>query len=166
MGPQSMLMAGPFIGMLIFLEHQGFWTVLMRSIQISSSYFLKLALGLILGIYRRFSWEPGEEYIYDIITNLNHWSTGWTDWNLVLDMNGGPNWANNVVDAPIIVNPENGEFYKNPMYYGLAHFSKFLPEGSYRIKHEMTGYDSDRIESVAFERPAGALVLIVNNQHT
>ena len=21
--------------------------------------------------------------------NLNHWSTGWTDWNLVLDMNGG-----------------------------------------------------------------------------
>jgi len=111
------------------------------------------------------SWERGQEYINDIITNLNHWSTGWTDWNLALDMNGGPNWANNFVDAPIIVNAENDEFYKNPMYYGLAHFSKFLPEGSFRIKHEMTGYDSDRIKSVAFERPDGALVLIVTNEH-
>ena len=25
---------------------------------------------------------------------------------------GGPNWANNFVDAPIIVNPETDEFYK------------------------------------------------------
>ena len=28
------------------------------------------------------SWERGQEYINDIITNLNHWSTGWVDWNL------------------------------------------------------------------------------------
>ena len=35
------------------------------------------------------SWERGQEYTNDIIENLNHWSTGWTDWNLVLDMNGG-----------------------------------------------------------------------------
>ena len=69
---------------------------------------------------------------------MNHWSTGWTDWNLVLDMNGGgfflnvdddngnddagPNWANNFVDAPIIVNRDTDEFYKQPMYYSLAHF--------------------------------------------
>ena len=25
---------------------------------------------------------------------------------------GGPNWANNFVDAPIIINPETDEFYK------------------------------------------------------
>ena len=28
------------------------------------------------------SWERGQEYINDILTNLNHWSTGWVDWNL------------------------------------------------------------------------------------
>ena len=28
------------------------------------------------------SWERGQEYVNDIITNLNHWSTGWVDWNL------------------------------------------------------------------------------------
>ena len=62
-----------------------------------------------------------------------------------LDMNGGPNWAYNYVDAPIIVNEEEDEFYKNPMYYGLAHFSKFLPEKSFRIESDMSGYDADRI---------------------
>ena len=60
-------------------------------------------------------------------------------------MNGGPNWAYNFVDAPIIVNEEQDEFYKNPMYYGLAHFSKFLPQGSVRIDQQLQGYDSDRI---------------------
>ena len=60
-------------------------------------------------------------------------------------MNGGPNWAYNFVDSPIIVNKETDEFYKNPMYYGLAHFSKFLPQNSVRIEHKMEGYDADRI---------------------
>ena len=35
--------------------------------------------------------------------NSNYWSSGWVDWNLVLDINGGPNWAENYVDAPVIV---------------------------------------------------------------
>ena len=109
------------------------------------------------------SWERGQEYVNDVITNLNHWATGWVDWNLgqslrqqlsvdnidispsALDMNGGPNWAYNYVDSPIIVNKETDEFYKNPMYYGLAHFSKFLPQDSVRIEHKMEGYDAERI---------------------
>ena len=28
------------------------------------------------------SWERGQEYVNDVITNLNHWATGWVDWNL------------------------------------------------------------------------------------
>ena len=32
------------------------------------------------------SWVSGEEYLYNIIEDLNHWVTGWTDWNLALDM--------------------------------------------------------------------------------
>ena len=38
------------------------------------------------------------------------------------DDDAGPNWANNFVDAPIIVNRDTDEFYKQPMYYSLAHF--------------------------------------------
>ena len=54
--------------------------------------------------------------------DLNHWVTGWLDWNLALDMNGGPNWANNQVDSPIIVDAERDLFYKQPMFYHLGHF--------------------------------------------
>lgn len=36
--------------------------------------------------------------------DTNNWCGGWVDWNLVLDLQGGPNWVANYVDAPIIVN--------------------------------------------------------------
>lgn len=78
-------------------------------------------------------WTRLENYVSNIIDDMNHWSTGWVDWNMALDMQGGPNWAYNFVDSPIIVNKENNEFYKNPMFYGLGHFSKFMLPGSKRV---------------------------------
>jgi len=53
---------------------------------------------------------------------LNNWAVGWVDWNMVLDMEGGPNWVENFVDSPIIVNAKNDEFYKQPTFYHLGHF--------------------------------------------
>jgi glucosylceramidase len=52
---------------------------------------------------------------------------------MVLDLGGGPTYINNFVDSPIIVNATGGEFYKQPMFYHLGHFSKFVPMGSVRI---------------------------------
>lgn len=43
--------------------------------------------------------------------NLQHWVSGWTDWNLALDVKGGPNWAKNNVDSPIIVNAVSSLFF-------------------------------------------------------
>jgi len=51
------------------------------------------------------SWQRGVAYALDIIENFNHYMAGWIDWNLVLDKKGGPNWAKNEVDAPIITDP-------------------------------------------------------------
>ena len=48
---------------------------------------------------------------------MNNWVTGWVDWNLVLDEKGGPNWAGNTVDSPIIVNSTVDEFYKQPVVF-------------------------------------------------
>lgn len=48
------------------------------------------------------SWERAEYYAHNIIEDLNHWLTGWVEWNLVLDTTGGPNWAGNQVDSPVI----------------------------------------------------------------
>lgn len=45
---------------------------------------------------------------------------------LGLDLQGGPNWAGNFVDAPIIVNKKADEFYKQPMFYIMGHFRYVL----------------------------------------
>ncbi|XP_014678234.1 PREDICTED: glucosylceramidase-like [Priapulus caudatus] len=68
------------------------------------------------------SWKRGENYAHSITEDLNNWAIGWTDWNLALNTNGGPNWAKNFVDSPIIVNAETDEFYKQPTYYAIGHF--------------------------------------------
>nr|XP_025970929.1 glucosylceramidase-like [Dromaius novaehollandiae] len=78
-------------------------------------------------------WERGSQYSHSILSNLNNYVTGWTDWNLALDLQGGPNWSKNYVDSPIIVDGSKDIFYKQPMFYHLGHFSKFIPEGSRRF---------------------------------
>ncbi|XP_010217308.1 PREDICTED: glucosylceramidase-like [Tinamus guttatus] len=63
------------------------------------------------------SWERGNQYSHSILTNLNHFVAGWTDWNLALDLEGGPNWVKNYVDSPVIVDRDKDVFYKQPMFY-------------------------------------------------
>jgi len=77
------------------------------------------------------SWKRGEIYATNIINiliifieNLSHWVSSWIDWNIALNTNGGPNWNGNYVDSPIIVNSTADEFYKQPMFYVIGHFSK------------------------------------------
>ncbi|XP_067003780.2 lysosomal acid glucosylceramidase [Anabrus simplex] len=115
--------------------------------------FVKVKLG---------AWERGESYMTDILQDLNHWIAGWIDWNLALDLQGGPNWAKNYVDAAIIVNTTADEFYKQPMFYALGHFTKFLPEGSIRISIEPQKQRG--IETVAFITPDNAFVIVLYNE--
>ncbi|XP_077513151.1 lysosomal acid glucosylceramidase-like [Amblyomma americanum] len=111
------------------------------------------------------SWERAELYATDILEDLNHWVTGWTDWNLALNTGGGPNWAQNFVDSPIIVNATAQEFYKQPMYYALGHFSKFVPRGSVRIDSRLEGGTAAaKLEYAAFKTPDSAVVVIVLNK--
>ncbi|XP_039558174.1 lysosomal acid glucosylceramidase-like isoform X10 [Passer montanus] len=67
-------------------------------------------------------WERGDHYSYSILTVMNHFVSGWTDWNLALDLQGGPNWVKNFVDSPVIVDGSKDVFYKQPMFYHLGHF--------------------------------------------
>uniref|UniRef100_A0A8D2MZU9 Glucosylceramidase n=1 Tax=Zonotrichia albicollis TaxID=44394 RepID=A0A8D2MZU9_ZONAL len=67
-------------------------------------------------------WERGDHYSYSILTVMNHFVSGWTDWNLALDLGGGPNWVKNFVDSPVIVDGSKDVFYKQPMFYHMGHF--------------------------------------------
>lgn len=107
------------------------------------------------------SWERGERYILNIIQNMRHWHTGWVDWNFALDMLGGPNWVNNNADAAIIINADRDEFYKQPMYYAIQHFSKFVLPGSHRILIDET----KDVKSVAFITPLNQTVVVLYNRN-
>ena len=67
--------------------------------------------------------------------------------------------------ALIIVNPEANEYYKNPTFYALGHFSKFLPPGTQRVGINPEIFDNEKgnLQSGLFERPDGGNVLIVIN---
>ena len=70
-------------------------------------------------------YAPVNRYARDIIGCLNHWVQGWIDWNMVLDRQGGPNWAKNWCVAPVIVDVDNDEVYYTPLSM-FQHFSKFI----------------------------------------
>ncbi len=119
-------------------------------------------------------WAPEEEkhlhpkyvpvfrYARDIIGCFNNHVDGWIDWNMVLDKQGGPNWFKNWCLAPIIVDPEKDEVYITPMYYALAHFSKYMRPGSKRIGIDI---ESETIQATAVINKNGTIALAVLNEN-
>lgn len=108
------------------------------------------------------SWERGIEYVEAYMQDLQHSVNGWIDWNLWLDETGGPNYVNNTVDAPIVVNATKNEAYKQPIFYAIGHFSKFIKEDSVRVE---TKSSSSLVDVVGFKRPDNTMVLVVQNKH-
>jgi glucosylceramidase len=115
-------------------------------------------------------WKRGEVYARDIINDLANYAAGWTDWNLVLNTQGGPTWVDNNVDAPILVDEVGKkEFYKQPMYYVMGHFSKFLPPQSVRVTLTASAAATtalDNVDRVAFYTPENQVVLVLQNRDT
>lgn len=105
---------------------------------------------------------PTFRYARDIIGCLNNWVDGWVDWNMVLDKQGGPNWFKNWCVAPVIVDPEKDEVYITPLYYAMAHFSRYIRPGAVRIGFETT---DDELMVTAAQNPDGSMVVVVFNQH-
>ncbi len=108
-------------------------------------------------------YAPVNRYARDIIGCMNNWVDGWIDWNMVLDTQGGPNWFKNWCVAPVIVDPEKDEVYFTPIYYTLAHFSKYIRPGAVRIGFENS--DEDLMVTAA-KNPDGSIAVVVFNQGT
>ncbi|WP_437440120.1 glycoside hydrolase family 30 protein [Polaribacter litorisediminis] len=106
-------------------------------------------------------YAPVNRYARDIIGCLNNYVDGWIDWNMVLDTQGGPNWFKNWCIAPVIVNPETDEVYFTPLYYTLAHFSRYIrPEAKV-----ITLENSDKeLMVTAAENPDGSIAVVVFNE--
>lgn len=106
-------------------------------------------------------YAPVNRYARNIIGSLNNWVDGWVDWNMVLDKQGGPNWFENWCVAPVIVDIETDEVYYTPIYYTLAHFSKFIRPGAVRIRLEMK---DTSLQATAAQNPDGSIAVVVFNE--
>ncbi len=105
-------------------------------------------------------YAPVNRYATDIIGCLNNWVDGWVDWNMVLDTQGGPNWFKNWCVAPVIVDPEKDEVYFTPLYYTMAHFSKFMRPGAVKIGCQI---NNKELMSTAVKNPDGSIAVVIFN---
>jgi glucosylceramidase len=103
---------------------------------------------------------PVHRYARDLIGTLNNGVDGWIDWNLVLDPQGGPNWAKNWCIAPVIANTATDEVYYTPLYHTMAQFSRFIRPGAIRIGHKSS---DSALQLTAVTNPDGSTVAVLFN---
>ena len=84
----------------------------------------------------------------------------------MLDTQGGPSVFENFVDAAIIFDVTNQTLYKQPIFYGIAHFSKFLQSDCTRISSNLSLISRLRVEAVAFSCANYTKVIIMHNRST
>lgn len=105
-------------------------------------------------------WALGERYAKSIINDLNRWTEGWVDWNLLLDETGGPNHVGNLCSAPVLANTKLHELMFQSSYFYIGHFSKFIRPGARRLLCATT---SDSIDATSFLNPDGSIATVVFN---
>ncbi len=106
------------------------------------------------------NWKLGERYGNNMINDFNNGSVGFTDWNILLDENGGPNHVQNFCFAPMHGNIKTGELTYTNEYYYIGHFSKFVKPGAKRI---LSSVSRSLLQSTAFRNTDGTTVVIVMN---
>lgn len=106
-------------------------------------------------------WGNAERYGKSMINDFNNGTVGWTDWNILLDENGGPNHKDNFCFAPIHADMQTGELIYTPSYYYIGHFSKFIRPNAKRVS---TVSSRSSLLSTSFVNTNGEMVTIVMNQ--
>jgi len=106
------------------------------------------------------SWDLGERYAHSMINDLNRWTEGWIDWNLLLDEDGGPNHVRNLCSAPVLAT-HAGTLRRQSSYYYIGHVARFVRPGARRVECS-SGHD--RLDATAFKNPDSSIVVVVLNR--
>jgi glucosylceramidase len=106
-------------------------------------------------------WALGEKYGTSMINDFNAGTVGWTDWNILLDENGGPNHVGNFCFAPVHANTKTGDITYTNSYYYIGHFSKFIKPGAKRIASSAS---RDKLLTTAYMNPDGKIAVVVMNK--
>jgi glucosylceramidase len=105
-------------------------------------------------------WANGERYGEQMINDFNNGTTGWTDWNVLLDENGGPNHVGNFCFAPVHADTKTGQLIYTPSYYYIGHFSKFIGPQAKRVS---SASSRSQLQSVSFLNTDGKVATVVMN---
>ena len=106
-------------------------------------------------------WALGEVYGHSMVNDFNNGTVGWTDWNILVDENGGPNHVGNFCFAPVIGDTKKGELTFTNSFYYIGHFSKFIRPGARRI---ISSSNRDMLETTAFKNIDGKIAVVVMNR--
>jgi O-Glycosyl hydrolase len=117
--------------------------------------------GCIEGGTKLGSFASGERYIRNMIGDFSNGCEGYIDWNLLLDLQGGPNHVGNFCDAPLLCNPDTDELFINSSYYAIGHFSKFIDVNSIRIA---SSTNHPFVQQVAFQTPGNEVIVVLQNE--
>ncbi|HEV7892881.1 MAG TPA: glycoside hydrolase family 30 protein [Pyrinomonadaceae bacterium] len=105
-------------------------------------------------------WKLGEHYGHSMINDFNNGTAAWTDWNVLLDEEGGPNHVKNFCFAPLHADTRTGRLiYTNAFHY-IGHFSKFIRPGAKRIASSPS---RSALLSTAFMNADGKVSAVVMN---
>jgi glucosylceramidase len=105
-------------------------------------------------------WIWGERYGTSMVHDFNNGNVAWTDWNILLDENGGPNHVGNFCFAPVHADTKTGKLIYMNSYYYIGHFSKFIRPGAQRI---ISSSNRDKLQTTAFINTDGKLAVVVLN---
>lgn len=105
-------------------------------------------------------WANGERYGSQMIADLNAGSSGWVDWNMLLDMQGGPNHVKNYCFAPLHAS-DDGELVFTPIFHYIAHVSRYLKPQARRVS---AATSRSVLDTTAFRNPDGSLAIVVMNK--
>ena len=108
------------------------------------------------------SWDLGERYARSMINDLNRWTVGWIDWNLLLDEGGGPNHVGNFCSAPILAEPARDALLHQSSYFYIGHFARFVQPGARRV---LCTSARAEVEATAFVNPDASRIVVATNRH-
>ncbi len=103
-------------------------------------------------------WPNGEKYGRSMINDFNSGAVAWTDWNILLDNQGGPNHVGNYCFAPI--HADHGKLVLTPSYWYIGHFAKFIRPGARRVAANSS---RSTLLTTAFVNTDGKLAIVVMN---
>lgn len=112
-------------------------------------------------------WQKGDvlqQQVRLVIGATRNWANSVVLWNLALDQNHEPFLGGCTNCRGIITVNHAGQpsqIVPTVDYTALAHASKFVAPGAYRV--ESNSFDQGSLEDVAFRNPDGSLVLLVLN---